>query len=67
MPPCGLHARRDALALEVDRQMNLELLVLDHALQIHVHHDVLRRMHLHVAYDRRLRACASTLTLMIEE
>ena len=50
----GLHARRRRFALEVNRQMNLQLLVLEHPLQIHVHDGIARRMHLHVAHDRRL-------------
>ena len=39
----------------MDRQTNLQRLVLDHALQIHVHYGIARRMHLHIAHDRRLR------------
>ena len=39
----------------MDRQADLEHLALDHALQVHVHDGVARRMHLHVAHDRRLR------------
>ena len=54
----GLDARGDALALEVDRQVDADLLVLDDALQVDVHHDVLRRMHLHVLDDRFLRGVA---------
>ena len=52
------HVRNDAalrfdpgrcrLALEMNGQAQSDLLVLDHALQIDVHHRMSRRMHLHV-------------------
>ena len=38
--------------------MDADLLVLDDALQIHVHDDVARRVHLHVLDDRCLRLLA---------
>ena len=49
-----LDARSSRLALEVDRQVQADLLVLDHPLQVHVHHGIARRMHLHVLDDDRL-------------
>ena len=51
----GLDARGDRLALEVDRQLDADLLVLDDALQVDVHDGILRRVHLHVLDDRCLR------------
>src|SRR5947207_15386186 len=54
----GLDAGRHALSAEVDRQPDTDRLVLDHALQIHVHDHVLRRVHLHVLDDGFLGALA---------
>src|SRR5256714_140179 len=54
----GLDAGRHALSPEVDRQPDTDALVLDHALQIHVHDHVLRRVHLHVLDDGFLGALA---------
>jgi len=43
-----LDARRRRLALEVQRDRDADLLVLQHALQVDMQHGVLRRMPLHV-------------------
>ena len=48
----------DRVALEVQRDRDADLLVLEHALQVDVQHGVLRRMPLHVLQDRRLRDVA---------
>ena len=50
-----LHARRARRALEVQRDRHADVLVLQHALQVHVQDLVLRRMALHVLDDRSLR------------
>jgi hypothetical protein len=50
-----LHARRAGPTLEVQRDHHADLLVLQHALQVHVQDLVLRRMTLHVLDDRGLR------------
>jgi len=47
----GLDTGRRGLALEVDRQVQTDLLVLQHALQIDVHDSIARRVHLHVLDD----------------
>ncbi len=54
----SLHARRYGLALEVNRQVNADLLVRDDAHQVHVNHEVLRGVHLHVLHDGFLRLLA---------
>jgi hypothetical protein len=46
-----LHARRRGLALEVDRDVDADLLVLRHALHVDVHDGVARRVHLQVLDD----------------
>src|SRR5689334_16411049 len=42
----------------MNRQMNADLLALYHALQVDMHHDIARRMHLHVLHDRMLGLAA---------
>ncbi len=54
----SLHARGDSLALEVNRQTDADLLVRDDAQQVHVHHQVLGRVHLDVLHDRFLSLLA---------
>ena len=50
----GLDARRRGLTLEVDRHVQADLLVFEHALQVDMHDGVARRVHLHVLDDDRL-------------
>ena len=54
-PPCVFTPGAAGRALEVQRNRHADLLVLQHALQIHVQDLVLRRMALHVLEDRGLR------------
>src|SRR5262249_50905703 len=54
----GLHTGRDRLALEMDRETDADALVLNHALQVDVHHQVLRRVHLYVLDDGFVHALA---------
>ena len=61
-----LHARGDRLALEVDRQTNLQLLVLHHALQIHMHHGI-RAGCICTSLTIAGCGCASTFKLMMDE
>jgi hypothetical protein len=49
-----LHADRNVLAEEVDRDQHLDLFVFDDALEVHVHDLRLRRVTLHVLEDRSL-------------
>jgi hypothetical protein len=49
-----LDARRAGLALEVQRDRDADLFVLEHALQVHVQHGVLGRVALHVLEHRGL-------------
>ena len=53
-----LHARGSGLALEVDRDVDADLLGLDHALHVDVHDGVARRVHLQILDDRGLRLVA---------
>ncbi len=50
----GLDARRGRFALEVQRNRDADLLVVEDPLQVDVQHGVLRRVTLHVLEDRRL-------------
>src|ERR1700677_1258980 len=54
----GLHAGRNRLALEVQRNGDADLLVLLDALKVDVHDGILERMPLHVLQDRSLRLAA---------
>ena len=49
-----LHAGSDVFADEVQRNVHPDLLVLDDALEVHVHDLVLRRMALQILQDRGL-------------
>ena len=55
-----------AVALEVQRDRDADLLVLEHALQVEVQDGVLGRMPLHVLQDRGL-VTSPTFRLMIVE
>ena len=50
-----LHARARRRVEEVDGQVDADRLILDHALQIHMHHLQFGRMHLHILDDDLLR------------